>query len=139
MKRHRSDEGATELFVLVCVMAMLVALGLVVDGGGYMRAQDGAAWCAHQAARAGGQRLDMDAAQSNGTVSSGQEAAEAAAQVVSASGMTGSTTIGADGSVTVECTTTYTTVVLGLVGLGTLPVAEQATARPVRGISQADQ
>lgn len=134
--RKIDDQGGTELFMLVVVFALLIGLGLVVDGGGYMRAKDQAGWCAEQAARAAAERVDLIQVQTDGmaVVLSGP-AASTASQSAADGGMVGTTTLNADGSVTVTCTTEYTPVVLAVVGGAPWSVTEQATARPARGIS----
>ncbi|MCL2849324.1 MAG: hypothetical protein FWE61_04680, partial [Micrococcales bacterium] len=125
-----------ELFVLVTLFAMLISLGLVVDGGGLMRAQDAAAWCAQQAARAGATRLDLaQAALGDAPVLDGPAAVATALQVVAASGMDGTAVVNADGSLTVSCSTEYTPAIVGWTG-ASWSVTEEATARPVHGVSQ---
>ncbi|MCL2466970.1 MAG: pilus assembly protein TadG-related protein [Micrococcales bacterium] len=136
--RRLDDGGGAELFVLVSVMAMLVALGLVVDGGGYMRAKDDAVWCAQQAARAAAERIDLEQVQETGStpVLVGSVADATAQQVAGGAGMAGVSALNADGSVTVTCSTEYAPVVLAVAGARSWTVTEQATARPARGINQ---
>jgi len=132
--RRGDDRGGTELFVLVTLFAMLIALGLVVDGGGLMRAQDEAAWCAQQAARAGAERIDLNQVQIDGTSVLLESAAVATAlQVVAAAGMEGTAVVNADGSLTVTCTTEYRPVVAVWSGAPSWHITQEATARPIRG------
>ena len=51
------DRGSLSLFVVVVFVALLVTIGLVVDGGGKIRALQRADAVAAQAARAGGQAI----------------------------------------------------------------------------------
>jgi len=137
--RRTDDRGGTELFVLVTLFAMLIALGLVVDGGGLMRAQDEAAWCAQQAARAGVTRLDLaQAALGDAPVLDGPAAVATALQVVAAAGMEGTAVVNADGSLTVTCTTEYRPVVAVWDGAPSWHITQEATARPIRGVSAAE-
>ncbi|HYJ74512.1 MAG TPA: hypothetical protein VEV65_02885, partial [Kineosporiaceae bacterium] len=62
MTRRHGDEGAVSLFVIVVAVALLAAVGLVVDGGGKIRALERADEAAREAARAGTQMLDVPAA-----------------------------------------------------------------------------
>jgi Flp pilus assembly protein TadG len=135
--RRRDEEGGVELFVLVLIPVMLLALGLVVDLGGYLRAGDRAAWCAQQAARAATGRLDLDQVQAAGTAVVGGDAAVVTAQQMAvAAGMVGTATINADGSLTATCTAEYEPIILAGPGLTTWHVTEQATSRPARGITE---
>ncbi len=58
----RSDEGSVTLFLAITVVGLLVLLGLVVDGGAKIRAVQHADAVAADAARAGGQAINVPAA-----------------------------------------------------------------------------
>lgn len=134
--RQYDDQGGVELFVLILIPVMLIALGLVVDLGGYMRAGDRAAWCAQQAARAATGRIDLDQAQTDGTaVVSGDAAVTTAQQMAVAAEMTGTAELNPDGTLTATCTTEFRPMILAVPGLTTWHITEQATSRPARGIT----
>ena len=58
----RTTKVPSSLFVIVLAVALLAAVGLVVDGGGKIRALERADETAREAARAGTQMLEVPAA-----------------------------------------------------------------------------
>lgn len=58
----RRDDGGIAVFTAVCVLALLAIIGLVLDGGGKLRATERADALATEAARVGGQALAPGAA-----------------------------------------------------------------------------
>lgn len=136
-RRRLDDSGSAELMFLILIPVLLLALGIVVDFGGYMRAKDEAGWCAQQSARAAAEHMDLNLAQTSGVaVVTGSGAVAAAEQTAAASGMTGTATFNGDGSVTATCSTDYKVVVLVLPGATTWGATESATSRPARGVTQ---
>lgn len=109
--------GAISAPMTVALIAMLVAVGLGIDG---VRAAQGLAAAdavAEEAARAAGQALDR-AQLRRGTATVDRGAAVAAAQDhLAASGATGQVTVLAAQRIRVEARITRPTVLLGLVGL----------------------
>jgi Putative Flp pilus-assembly TadE/G-like len=127
------DEGAVSLFVVVIVLALLAAIGLVVDGGGKVRALERADEAAREAARAGSQMLDVPAAVRGEriTVEPGA-AARAARSHLHAAGVEG--TVSVSGVVVrVSTRVVYQPVFLGFVGVGPIAVTGEASATPVMG------
>jgi hypothetical protein len=131
--RRRGDEGAVSLFVIVVAVALLAAVGLVVDGGGKIRALERADEAAREAARAGTQMLDIPAAVRGERIEVDPAAAGRAARTyLAAAGVEG--TVSVSGSVvTVSTRTVYRPVFLGLVGVGPMAVTGEASATPVVG------
>jgi hypothetical protein len=133
MRARAGDEGSMSLFVVVVVVALLMAIGLVVDGGGKIRALERADETAREAARAGSQMLDIPAAVRGERV--GVEpgaAARAARSYLDAAGVEGSVSV-AGMVVTVSTRVVYQPVFLGFAGVGPIAVTGEASATPVMG------
>ena len=119
------------LFVVVVVVALLAAIGLVVDGGGKIRALERADEAAHEAARAGSQMLDVPAAVRGERVDVDPGAAGRAARAyLDAAGVEGSVAV-SGGLVTVSTRVVYRPVFLGFIGVGPIAVTAEASSRPV--------
>lgn len=137
--RQSSDRGESAIMLVVAVTTMILAVGFVVDGGGKLQADDSAQYAAEQAARAAGQEIDAVQA-GTGTVPAAQASAARAAahEVLSATGASGSVTITGT-QLTVRAQTTYSTKLLGVIGIGRLDGNGEANAEITRGITQGDQ
>ncbi len=123
-----SERGAIGVFLAVLVPGLLLIIGLAVDGGAKVAATQRANAIADEAARAGGQALDVSAALT-GEVRVDPAAAVAAAQeYLVRTGVQGAVTI-VDGD-TLQVTTTFTqpTTFLGLVGITAMTVEGSGTA-----------
>jgi Flp pilus assembly protein TadG len=131
--RCDDDRGAVALFVVVFTVALLAAVGLVVDGGGKIRALQRADETAREAARAGSQLLDVPAAvRGDGVRIDPAAAARAARAYLDAAGVEGSVSVQGN-AVRVSTSITYQPVFLGVAGVGPLTVTGSASARPVMG------
>lgn len=64
----RNESGAVSTFLAVIALALLMAAGLVVDGGHKINALREASHLADNAARAGAQAIDLDTLRTNGDV-----------------------------------------------------------------------
>ncbi|MFF2374780.1 pilus assembly protein TadG-related protein [Streptomyces xiamenensis] len=103
------------LFVLVTIVALFAIAGLVIDGGGKLRARTHAEGAAHEAARAGGQAIDAGKAIAGDGIAVDRGAAVAAASAyLSDAGLQGSVRVSEDGR-TLEVTVyeSYDPVFLG--------------------------
>jgi hypothetical protein len=130
----KSDRGSLTAFVAVLLVAMFAFMGLVLDGGAAIGAQQAAIDEAEQAARAGAGALSIDALRA-GSIQIDQRAAVAAAVAFTvAAGHPGTATV-SDGLVTVEIHYRIPTDVLSIVGITTLPVSAVATAVDVAGVT----
>ncbi len=130
--RH-SEQGSVTLFSVVAVIGLLVAVGLVADGGGKVRALQQAYGIAEAAARTGAQAIDLPSAIQGQTPTLDPVAAEAAAQeYLAASNVVGTTQVNGN-DLTVEVTLERETVFLSLVGINAVEVKASATARLVSG------
>lgn len=127
------ERGAVTLFVAIAVVGLMAMLGLVVDGGGKIRAVQRADRLAAEAARAAGQAVDARSVLSGEVIRVDRTAALAAAQqYLSAADAHGRAEISPDGrAITVTTEATVPTVFLGLVGVPQLTVTGTADARLV--------
>ncbi|WP_029429679.1 TadE/TadG family type IV pilus assembly protein [Blastococcus sp. URHD0036] len=130
-KRHlstRSEQGSISAFFAVLVPALLLVIGLAVDGGAKVAATQRANALADEAARAGGQALDIAAALT-GEIRVDPTAAVAAAQdYLDRSGVAGTVTVVDGDTLRVTTTLTEPTTFLGLIGITTLTVEGAGTA-----------
>ena len=131
--RQDDDRGAIALFVVVFTVALLAAVGLVVDGGGKVRALQRADEAAREAARAGSQMLDLPAAvRGDGVRIDPAAAARAARAYLDAAGVEGTVAVQGN-AVQVSTRVTYRPVFLGVAGVGPFTVTGSASARPITG------
>ena len=124
----RREQGSVSLMLVVMVLGLLVAAGLVVDGGAKLRAVQQATAAAGEAARAATQQVNVAGVQRTGTARLTASAARAAAQAALAdAGVTGTVTVTAD-QVQVSASVSRPTIFLGLLGLHTVTGTGSATA-----------
>lgn len=117
--------------VALLIPAVMLVIGLVVDGGSYLRAAREATTVAQEAARAAGQRLTPEAI--NGQASSVDpiDGADAARAFLRSAGVQGSVVISGE-SITVSTTTTWQATVLALFGQSGGTAAGSATVTTER-------
>jgi Flp pilus assembly protein TadG len=109
-------------------------MGLVVDGGSAMSAQQSAYDEAEQAARAGAGELSVDGLRS-GVVTLDDSAAVSKAMAFTVAAGHRGTATAADGTVRVEIHYRIATDILGIIGIDTLPVSASASATDVHGVT----
>jgi Putative Flp pilus-assembly TadE/G-like len=126
-------EGSVSAFVVLLLVALFVVMGMVVDGGSALAAHQSAVDEAEQAARAGAGSLSVDALRSGSLQLDPQAAIASAEAFTVASGHPGAATVSA-GVVTVSIHYRVPTSVLGIVGIGTLPVSATASAVDTGGV-----
>jgi Flp pilus assembly protein TadG len=123
-----AERGAIGVFLAVLVPGLLLIIGLAVDGGAKVAATQRANAIADEAARAGGQALDVSAALT-GQVRVDPAAAVAAAQdYLSRTGVQGTVTVVDADTLQVSTTISEPTTFLGLIGISTLTVEGTGTA-----------
>lgn len=128
--------GSVSLMLVVAVLALLIAVGLVVDGGQKLRSTQRVDDAAAEAARAA-----VLSVQPGSTVrglrprTDNAAAVRAAQDYLSAAGVAGSVQV-SDGRVQVATTSTFTPSFLSLIGLGPQTVTGRADARLARGVEQ---
>ncbi len=134
--RSGTDRGSVTAFFAAAVLALLVMAGLVVDGGGKVRALQRADRIAAEAGRAAGQQIDLAAAVAGERPRVEVPRAVAAARrYLAATGTDGTVAIAPDRrSLTIEVRSTSRTVFLGLVGIGQLSATGTATVELVPGV-----
>jgi Flp pilus assembly protein TadG len=136
----RRDRGSVSIWLAASGMVMIILVGLAVDLGGKVGAQQRAQDVARQAARAGGQQLQAAGAVRGDGVTVDPYAAQRAARTyLAGSGMTGTATVVAGQTVHVTTTATYQCTFLGIIGLSSFTVhgaADSRTTRSVDGVEQ---
>lgn len=110
----RGDErGAISLFVAVAAASLILIVGLVVDGGGKLRALNHAEASAQEAARTGAQAVNAGMAISGGGIRLDKNAAQAAAsKYLSQAGVSGTVGWADDRTIVVSVTEHYSPVFL---------------------------
>jgi Flp pilus assembly protein TadG len=132
---RRDDEGAIVAFVVLIMVALVALLGLVVDGGTALTAQQAAQVEAEQAARAGAGALSVDALRAGLIQIDGPAAVVAADSFMSAAGHPGSASV-AGGVVTVHIAYQVPTAILGIIGIDRINVSAAAAALDVDGVTR---
>lgn len=131
----RGDDGSLTVFVAVVAAGLIVALGLVVDGGRELAANERANSIAQQAARAGAQALDTGTLRATGVARLDPTGAIAAADAyLSAAGVQGEAHA-TSSDVTVEVTIQRSTDVLGVIGIHSLTAHGHGRARIAPGVT----
>jgi Flp pilus assembly protein TadG len=134
----RSERGDSTIVGIVIVTALILMIGLVVDGGGKLQSDDQARYAAEQAARAAGQQINVAQAQAGDRPGVNlSQAVSAANSSLAASGVRGTVTSTPTG-ITVTATATYRTKHLPILGMRELTSTATAEARIARGITQED-
>ncbi len=129
----RSESGSVSLWLVTASLAMTVLVGLAVDLGGQVHAQQRARDLAAQAARNGGQAVEAAPAIEGRYVRLDTAAARSAAQTyLKAVGVEGTVSVAGDDTITVRVTDTYSPIFL--IFLGDLTVTGEASARVVRNV-----
>lgn len=114
--------------LIVMVMALMIAVGLVVDGGAKIAAVQQANRVAAEAARTGAQLVNTAQLQTGAGADLAVAQAQAAAQAaLAAAGVTGSASATAS-SVQVQATITKPTVFLAMIGISSVTGQGSASA-----------
>ena len=123
-----AESGAISVFLAVLAPGLLLVIGLAVDGGAKVAATQRANAVADEAARAGGQALDVSAALAGQIRVDPATAVAAAQDYLDRNTVQGAVTV-VDGD-TLQVTTTITqpTTFLGLIGISSLTVEGSGTA-----------
>jgi Flp pilus assembly protein TadG len=133
LHRLRRDDGSLTVFTAALGVVFLLVIGLVVDGGGQIRNLQKADTAAQEAGRAAGQAVNPAAlARGNGGQVDPAAAATAARSYLTAAGVQGTVTVTSPTTLQITTTTTYSTVFLGVIGIGSLPASGGSQVRLVR-------
>jgi len=133
MTRRHNERGSISIWVVTATIVMMTLVGLAVDLGGQVHAQQRAHDVAAQAARAGGQQVEAAPAVEGRYVALDTAAARRAAeQYLAAAGVDGTVTITGGTTLVVRVTDIYEPTFLSMVGIGNLTVIGDASARLIR-------
>ena len=136
----RDEHGSITLWMVTASFAMMMLVGLAVDLGGQVHAQQRAHNVAGQAARAGGQEVQAaPAVQGRYVAINAAAARNAARDYLSTAGVNGTVSITDGTTITVSVTDTYRPTFLSIIGLGGLPVTGEASARLIRTVAGTEQ
>ncbi|WP_353952492.1 pilus assembly protein TadG-related protein [Knoellia sp. S7-12] len=137
---QQRERGSVTLWLATCGFAMIVVVGLAVDLGGQVQAQQRARSLAAQAARTGGQQLQPGPAiRGEAAAADRTRAVQAARAYLAATDVTGTVEVSGSDTITVTTTDTYATTFLGIIGLNTLTVTGNAQARITRSVEGVEQ
>lgn len=134
----RRDDGFSGPGWIAVGFAILAAMGMLVDGGGLLRASDRADELAHEAARSGGQMIDPAQAITGEAVVVDPDAAIAEAQrYLDEAGVSGTVTVSPDGTqLEVVVDVTYDTLMLSAFGYSTLEARGYGSATLVHHVGE---
>lgn len=133
-----AQAGSVTVFVAISALGLLVLVGLVADGGAKLRATQRADATAAEAARAGGQALDLASAVAGDADRVDRSVAISAAQdYLDAAGVAGSVSVSDDRTrLLVTAQATAPTAFLGLIGIDQVAATGSAQAVLVQGITR---
>ena len=128
----RTDRGSISVWMAIVVIVVVGFVGLTTDGSGQLRALSRAEHVAAEAARAGGQGIDLNKAIIGGPIVLDPQLARAdAVAYLRAAGAAPSSTVTVSADlrhVTVVAVITYQPQFLGAFGIGVRPVTATITA-----------
>lgn len=134
MKQHRhdSERGSVSLWAVLAAFCMIVIVGIAADFGGQAVAEQQARTSAFEAARAGGQQVDLDQLSRGEPAQTDPTQASVAAQAyLDAAGISGTVTVSGN-TITVTVTGSYQCNFLSIIGIRSLPVNGTASADTLR-------
>ena len=139
-ERARDERGSISLWLVTSSFVMMMLVGLAVDLGGQVHAKQRAHDVAAQAARAGGQQVQAAPATQGQFLAVDVAAARRSAEnYLSAAGVTGTVSVTGGATITVEVTDTYQPTLLTFIGVSTLTVTGEASARLIRSLGGTEQ
>lgn len=136
MAKRPDERGSVSLWLAMATAAMTLIIGIAVDLGGHVHAQQRVRDIAAQATRVAGNQVTAAQAMRGNRVSVDAVAARAAAsRYLGEAGVAGQVTIESGGTtLRVSCSDTYETLFLGMIGINQLTVSGESTARLVRAV-----
>lgn len=130
--RRSRDRGSITLWAVTSAFSMIAIVGIAADLGGHAVAEQSARSVAFEAARSGGQQLNLDLLARTGQAETDPyQAASAARAYLASAGVTGNVAVNGD-SITVTVVDTYDCLFLTVIGFTSLPVSGQASADMIR-------
>lgn len=132
-RRGRDERGTVTVWLTLSSVLMVTIIGITVDFGGYLHAQQRARTIASQAARTGGEQISATAVTGARPTVDPIQARNAARAYLRAVDVQGTVTITAGGTrLAVETTVHYTPLFLGVAGVGELTATGTSTAQLTR-------
>ena len=139
-RRLAGERGSVSIWIATSGLVMIVLVGLAVDLGGQVHAQQHARDVAAQAARAGGQQLQAPLAVRGVAARADPVRAVAAARTyLAAADVAGRASLRGGDTIVVTTTATYETRFLGLIGISQLTVTGAAESRIARTVGGAER
>ncbi|MCB0909493.1 MAG: pilus assembly protein [Nocardioidaceae bacterium] len=131
----RDERGSVTIWMALSSFVMMMLVGLAVDLGGQVHAQQRAHDLAAQAARTGGEEVQASPAIRGHPLDIDTAAASAAARrYLAAAGVTGTVRVSGGDTITVTVEESYQPRFLGLLGIDHLDVSGTATAQLIRSL-----
>jgi hypothetical protein len=129
-----NQDASISAFVILLMLAVFALMGLVVDGGSALSAQQAASDEAEQAARAGAGQLSINALRSGVVQLNQPKAISRAEQFTEEAGHPGTATV-SSGTVTVRIEYQMPTVILGIIHIPFIKISATASAVDVQGVT----
>jgi Flp pilus assembly protein TadG len=140
MRRHADERGSLTVWIALASLVMMVLVGLAVDLGGQVHAQQRAHDLAAQAARTGGEQVQAAPAIQGRYARIDTAAARVAAQdYLDAAGVDGTVSVTGGDTIHVSVTDAYDPRFLPFLGITHLDVSGTASARLVRTLGGTEQ
>jgi Flp pilus assembly protein TadG len=140
MRRHADELGSVTVWIALASLVMMVLVGLAVDLGGQVHAQQRAHDLAAQAARTGGEQVQAAPAIQGRYARIDTAAARVAAQdYLDAAGVDGTVSVTGGDTIHVTVTEAYDPRFLPFLGITHLDVSGTASARLVRTLGGTEQ
>jgi uncharacterized membrane protein len=133
-RRDRDETGMVTAFVVLITVALIMFIGLVLDGGYTLAARREAIDEADGAARAAAQAVNLQTRTARRPVLDPRQAQAAADSFLAPTGHTGQVTVAGD-MVTVTVSFRQRLYILGAGGLFSVLVTGRGTARAVTGVA----
>ena len=140
MTRRRDEHGSVTVWIALASFVMMALVGLAVDLGGQVHAQQRAHDLAAQAARAGGEQVQPAPAIQGRYVRIDTAAARGAAQdYLDAAGVEGTVSVTGGDTINVTVSDSYAPRFLPFLGIKQLDVTGTASARLIRTLGGTEQ
>jgi Flp pilus assembly protein TadG len=127
MRRRRNERGSVTLWAVIITTAVLMIMGLVVDGGAQLRATQRADQVAREAARAAGQAVSGDPILGRPGLVDVTRGRQAATAYLAAAEVAGDITV-TGATITVTTRVRFTPVMLSAIGVGSITATGRAEA-----------
>lgn len=139
-RRRRDERGAISVWFATASLAMVMLVGLAVDLGGQVHAQQRTRSIAAQAARTGAQEVVGPSAVRGQELRIDIGAARSSAEAyLRAAGVDGNVSVVGGDTLVVSTSDTYDSRFLGFIGLDSVQVTGEASARLIRSEGGAER